>query len=144
MPEYKEADLTNRILCCFYNVYGQLGYGFLEKVYENALILELGEKSIKAVSQSPIPVLYKGKTIGEYFADILVEDKVIIEIKAGKTLMPEHEAQILNYLKATDIEVGLLLNFGPKPEVRRKAFENSRKKANWPQINVDKALKRSK
>ena len=127
MPEYKEAYLTNRILCCFYNVYGQLGYGFLEKVYEKALMLEFEEKGIKAVSQSTIPVYYKGRTIGEYFADILVEDSVIVEVKAVKSLMAEHEAQILNYLKATQIEVGLLLNFGPKPEIRRKAFNNSRK-----------------
>jgi GxxExxY protein len=142
LPEYKDSDLTNLIICCFYNVYGQLGYGFLEKVYENAMIVELKEKVISAIAQSPIPVFYKGKTVGEYFADILVENKVIVEIKAVRALTTEHEAQILNYLKATDVEVGLLLNFGPKPEVRRKVFENSRKTngigRRLTQMNADK------
>ncbi|BCR05272.1 hypothetical protein DESUT3_23410 [Desulfuromonas versatilis] len=127
--ELKEYDLTNLIICCFYNVYGQLGYGFLEKVYENALGLELAAKDLKAVAQSPIIVSYNGQVVGEYFADLVVEDKVIVEIKAVKTLLPEHEAQLLNYLKATDVEVGLLLNFGPKPQIVRKAFENGRKKS---------------
>jgi GxxExxY protein len=127
MLNLQESDLTNLILCCFYNVYGLLGYGFLEKVYANALILELEERGVKAIAQSPIPVFYKGRIIGEYFADILVEDKVIVELKSVRSLLPEHEAQILNYLKATEVEVGLLLNFGPKPDVKRKVFENSRK-----------------
>jgi GxxExxY protein len=127
MLNLKESDLTNLILCCFYNVYGVLGYGFLEKVYANALILELEERGVKAIAQSPIPVFYKSRIVGEYFADILVEGKVIVEIKSVRSLIPEHEAQNLNYLKATDVEVGLLLNFGPKPDVKRKVFENSRK-----------------
>ncbi len=90
-------------------------------------MIELKRESISATAQSPIKVSYDGEIIGEYCADILVEDKVILEIKAARNLAEEHEAQLLNYLKATEIEVGLLLNFGPNPEVRRKAFNNTRK-----------------
>jgi len=90
-------------------------------------MIEFKKDDIPAVSQSAIKVFYEGEVIGEYFADILVDNKVIVEIKAAKQLVEENEAQLLNYLKATDIEVGLLLNFGPKPEVKRKAFDNLRK-----------------
>ncbi len=124
---YKHKELTEAIIKIFYKVYNTLGYGFLEKVYENAMMIELLKRNIPAISQSPIQVVYEDEIVGEYFADILVDEKVIVEIKAAKNLNPDHEAQLLNYLKATDIEVGLLLNFGPKPEIRRKAFENSRK-----------------
>lgn len=104
-----------------------IGYGFLEKVYENALLHELHKGGIPAVSQFPVQVIYDGKVVGEYIADIVVSNSVIVEIKAAKTLLDEHEAQLLNYLRATDLEVGLLLNFGQKPEFRRKAFDNDRK-----------------
>jgi GxxExxY protein len=110
-----------------YKIFNALGYGFLEKVYENAMIIELERERIPVISQAPIRVSYEGKVVGEYFADILIDGKVIVEIKAGKYLAPEHEAQLLNYLKATDVEVGLLLNFGPKPQVKRKVFDNFRK-----------------
>ena len=123
----KSQNLTENIIKIFYNVYGKLGYGFLEKIYENAMMIDLKKEGLKAVSQAPIKVLYDGHTLGEYFADILVEDEVIVEIKATKRLALEHEAQLLNYLKATDIEVGLLLNFGPKPEIKRKVFNNDNK-----------------
>ena len=106
---------------------GGRGYGFLEKVYENAMMIEFMIECISAISQSPIKVFYKEEVVGEYYADILVDDKVIVEIKATRTLALEHEAQLLNYLKATNIEVGLLLNFGPKPEIKRKVFDNNRK-----------------
>jgi len=125
--DFKCKELTDQIIKIFYRVYNKLGYGFLEKIYENAFMIELKEEKIVAVAQAPIQVFYKGQILGEYFADILADNKVIIEIKATKNLMEEHEAQLLNYLKATNIEVGLLLNFGPKPEVRRKAFDNKRK-----------------
>jgi GxxExxY protein len=118
--EGKHRELTEGIIKVFYKVYNALGYGFLEKVYENAIVLELGKEGINAIAQAPIKVLYEGHVVGEYFADILVDDKVIIEIKAVKQLAPEHEAQLLNHLKATDIEVGLLLNFGTRPEVKRR------------------------
>lgn len=127
ISDFKYTALTDQIIKIFYKVYNKLGYGFLEKVYENALMIELNRESLSAISQKPIVVKYEENVIGEYFADIIVQDKVIIEIKATKKLAAEHEAQLLNYLKATDIEVGLLLNFGPKPEVKRKAFDNTHK-----------------
>ena len=125
--DFKYKDLTEKIINIFYRVYNKLGYGFLEKVYENAMMIELKKEGILSVSQSPIKVFYEGEVIGEYYADILVDNKVIVEIKAAKRLVEENEAQLLNYLKATDIEVGLLLNFGTQPEVKRKAFDNTRK-----------------
>jgi GxxExxY protein len=125
--DFKYREITEKIIHIFYKVYNGLGYGFLEKVYENAMLIELKKEGIPALSQSPIKVLYEGEIIGEYYADILVDNKVIVEIKAAKHLIEENEAQLLNYLKATDSEVGLLLNFGIKPEVKRKAFDNFRK-----------------
>jgi GxxExxY protein len=123
----KHSELTEKIIKFFYRVYNTLGYGFLEKVYENAMMIEFKVEDVPAISQYPIEVTYQGEIVGEYYADILVDDKVVIEIKAARTLGIEHEAQILNYLRATDIEVGLLLNFGPKPEIKRKVFDNFRK-----------------
>ncbi len=127
MKPYLHEALTNQIIGAFYRVYNELGFGFLEKVYENALMLALKDVGLKGGSQYPIKVFFNGQTVGEYFADIVVEEKVIIEIKALKRLQPEHESQLLNYLKATRIEVGLLLNFGPKPEIKRRVFANARK-----------------
>ena len=123
----KHTELTEKIIKIFYKVYNKLGYGFLEKIYEKAMVIEFEREGIPAISQSPINVLYDDEIIGEYFADILVDYKVLVEIKATKNIIPEHEAQLLNYLKATDIEVGLLLNFGLKPQIKRKAFDNQRK-----------------
>ena len=128
VEDFKHKELTDRILKTFYKVYNKLGYGFLEKVYENALMIEFRNEKIPAIPQSPIKVFYDGEIVGEYFADIQVDNKIIIEIKAAKRLAEENEAQMLNYLKATEIEVGLLLNFGPKPEFKRKVFDNSRKR----------------
>jgi GxxExxY protein len=125
--DLKFKELTDAVICCFYNVYNILGYGFLEKVYENSMLIELNKLGIDASPQYPISVYYKEHVVGEYFADILVDKFLILEIKAVRNLLPEHEAQLLNYLKATYIEVGLLLNFGPKPEFMRKAFDNARK-----------------
>jgi len=125
--DFKYKELTEKIIKIFYRVYNKLGYGFLEKIYENAMMIEFRREGIPAVPQSPIKVFYEGELIGEYYADILVDNKVIVEIKAEKRLTEENEAQLLNYLKATDIEVGLLLNFGTKPELKRKAFDNLRK-----------------
>lgn len=122
----KHGELTDRIICSFYNVYNTFGYGFLEKVYENALLLELRRAGVEAKAQWPIQVFYHGEVVGEYYADVLVAGKVIVEIKAGRSLVREHEAQLLNYLKATHIEVGLLLNFGPKAEFQRKILDNSK------------------
>jgi len=124
---YKHSKTTDTILKGFYTVYNTLGYGFLEKVYSNALALELRKLGLTVVQESRIAVHYAGLVVGEYFADLVVNDAVIVELKAAKTLAAEHEAQLLNYLKATPYEVGLLLNFGPKPQIKRKAFDNARK-----------------
>jgi len=132
--ELKHKDITDKIIRAFYNVYNELGFGFLEKVYENAIYLELISMDLFCEKQFPIKVFYLGKTVGEYFADIIVERSVIIELKAAEAIAEEHELQLLNYLKATEIEVGLLLNFGKKPEFRRKVFSNELKKLNIKQI----------
>jgi GxxExxY protein len=128
MDKLKHNEITDKIIKAFYQVYNTLGYGFLEKVYENALIIELKKLGLNVIAQHPIKVFYDNAIVGEYFADMFVESTVIIEIKAAKAISIEHEAQILNYLKATQLEVGLILNFGPKTEFSRKAFDNSRKK----------------
>jgi GxxExxY protein len=128
--DYKDIKyklLTEKIIRIFYRVYNNLGYGFLEKVYENAMMIEFKREDVSAFSQYAIKVFYEDEIVGEYFADILVDNKVIVEIKATRNLALENEAQLLNYLKATDKEVGLLLNFGPKPEIKRKVFDNLRK-----------------
>lgn len=124
---YKHSDLTEKIIAGFYAVYSALGYGFLENVYVKALLIELNRRGLKTSDELPIQVFYLGQLVGEYYADIIVNDLVILEIKAGKALAIEHEAQLLNYLKATPYEVGLLLNFGPKPETKRRSFDNTRK-----------------
>ena len=119
---YKHSDLTGKILKAFYNVYNELGYGFLEKVYENAMMIELKKMGLDSEKQRPIKVYYDEILVGDYYADILVEDKVILELKAIENICPEHEVQLVNYLKATEIEVGLLLNFGPKPQQKRRVL----------------------
>ncbi|BDQ02338.1 GxxExxY protein [Ignavibacterium sp.] len=128
MNDYLFQDLTSKIISCFYKVYNKLGFGFLEKVYENALLIELTNSGLRVERQKPINVYYENQLVGEYFADLIVDDKVIIELKAAEALIEEHELQLINYLKATDIEVGLLLNFGKKPEIRRKIFTNDKRK----------------
>jgi GxxExxY protein len=125
--EFKHTDTTELIIKAFYKAYNTLGYGFLEKVYGNALAIELSKLGLDVIQEVRIAVYYGGEVVGEYFADLLVAGVVIVELKAVKRLLEEHEAQLLNYLKATRYEVGLLLNFGPKPEIKRKAFDNSRK-----------------
>ena len=119
---YKE--LTEKILKAYFDVYNQLGYGFLEKVYENALFIELSESGLFTQKQVPLKVHYKDQGVGEYFADLIVENKVILDLKAAESIREEHEYQLINYLRATDIEVGLLLNFGKKPQFKRKIFSN--------------------
>lgn len=119
--------MTAEIIKRFYIVYNKLGYGFLERVYEKSLKFELDKAGFLVERQKPINVYYETELVGEYFADLFVENKVIIELKASEMLCENHELQLINYLKATDIEVGLLLNFGHKPEIRRKAFSNINK-----------------
>ena len=117
-------DKSDLILKGFYNVYNTLGFGFLEKVYENALFIELTDLGLFCERQKPIHVFYKEKPIGEDFADIMVDNCIILELKAVEHVVQEHELQLINYLKATETELGFLLNFGKKPEFRRKIFTN--------------------
>lgn len=122
---YKEE--TDEVIGAFYKVYRSLGYGFLERVYQNALFFELLKRGFKCEAQHPIKVYYEDQLVGEYIADIIVNGHIILELKAVKELWPEHESQLLNYLKATRMEVGLLLNFGVHPQVKRKIFKNTNK-----------------
>ena len=141
VEERQHSEVTEAIICCFYNVYNKLGYGFLEKVYEKALVVELGKIGLLTTSQHPVTVFYEGEVVGEYFCDLHIENKIIVEVKASKSIMQEHEAQLLNYLKATNVEIGLLLNCGPRPEVRRKLFGNEQKqkqKHNGTLVNAEK------
>jgi GxxExxY protein len=128
--ELLHKDLTDKIIKVFYDVYNILGHGFLEKVYQNALYLELTSGGFEVEPQKKIKVFYKGRQVGDYAADMVVDGLIILELKAHEYILQEHENQLINYLKATDKEVGLLLNFGPKPEFRRKVFDNARKKQN--------------
>ena len=120
-------DLTEKIIKAFYTVYNTLGYGFLEKVYENALIIEFQKIDLHSSQQESIKVLYDDHIVGDYVADIIVNDVVIIEVKAAEGLREEHRNQLLNYLKSTDKEIGLLLNFGKKPEFKRVILTNDKK-----------------
>jgi GxxExxY protein len=124
--ELKYGEITRAVIGCAFEVMKELGAGFLESVYEKALLLALRQKGLSAAAQHPITVRFRGETVGEFFADLLVETKVVVELKAVRTIAPEHQAQVINYLNATGIEVGLLINFGnPKLEYRR--FTRSRK-----------------
>lgn len=130
--DLKHKEVTDKILHAFFKVvYPQLGYGFLEKVYENALLIALQSMRLQVQQQEKITVYFQGQVVGEYYADLLVENAVLVELKAASRIMGEHEAQLLNYLRATPYEVGLLLNFGPKPDFRRKVFDNERKTNTW-------------
>ncbi len=121
------SDLTGSVIKAFYKVNNTLGFGFLEKVYENAMCIELRKMDLKVEQQKNIKVHYDGKEIGDYYTDLLVNDLVIVELKAAESLCHEHELQLINYLKATKKEVGLLLNFGKKAEFKRKIFTNDQK-----------------
>src|SRR6187455_1153228 len=118
------SEITNKIINCFYKVYNKLGYGFYEKIYERALLIELNRAGIKYVSQKTVKVFYDEFEIGKYTPDVLVENLVVIENKAAVTISAAHEDQLKNALRATDFEVGLLLNFGITPQFKRKVFAN--------------------
>ena len=128
--EYLHKELTSKIIRCFYKVYNTLGFGFLEKVYENALKYELERNGLFVENQRPIRVYYENLVVGEYFADLMVENKIIIELKAAESLHEKNEIQLINYLKATEIEIGFLFNFGKEPEIRRKIFTKKRIRSN--------------
>jgi len=129
---YKHAEVTGKVIRAFYAVYTYFGHGFLERVYQQAMVVELKEMGLRVGAEKPVEVYYKGEEVGHYVADLVVEDCVLIELKAAQRLHSRHEAQLINYLKATRYEVGLLLNFGPRPHVVRKVFDNRRKgQSSW-------------
>lgn len=123
----KHRDLTERVIGIFYDVYNELGCGFLESVYGNAMLLALRQAGLAAEAHVPAPVWFRGALVGDFRADIVVERKLLLELKAARCIEPVFEAQLLNYLRATPLEIGLLLNFGPKPEFKRMVFDNDRK-----------------
>ncbi len=125
--DFRHGDLTGKIIGLFYEVYNTLGYGFLESVYENALAHKLRQAGMAVTQQAPLRVHYEGIIVGEFFADIIVDNIVILELKTVERLDPAHHSQLHNYLRATECEIGLLLNFGPAAEVKRIILDNSRK-----------------
>jgi len=125
--DLKHRELTQKIIGVFYEVYNELGHGFLESVYQKSLILALNEAGLMVHSPVDIPVWFRGRQVGDFEADVLVEKCVLLELKAASAIHNSHQAQLLNYLRATDIEIGLLLNFGVKPEFKRLVFDNLRK-----------------
>jgi GxxExxY protein len=126
--QLKHSALTEKIIGIFYDVYNELGYGFLECVYKETMRLALTDAGMSVSVEQPIPVYFKGRKVGDFRADMLVDGTVLLELKAVRVLDKAHEAQLLHYLKATSIEVGLLLNFGERPQFRRLLFDNERKK----------------
>ena len=140
----KHKELTETIIGVFYEVYNELGHGFLESVYERAFEVALTSKGFNVLRQIQIPVWFRGQKVGDFVADALVEKCVLLELKAARMLDSSHEAQLLNYLRATEIEVGILFNFGIKPEFRRLAFDNSRKQVqHFGEISIAALLKPS-
>jgi GxxExxY protein len=125
---FKYFELTQKIIGVYYDVYNELGVGFLESVYQKSLALALESAGLKVCSRIDIPVWFRGHQVGQFEGDLLVEQCVLLELKAARALSSAHQAQLMNYLRATEIEVGLLLNFGPKPEFKRVAYDNSRKR----------------
>ncbi|MGA7693811.1 MAG: GxxExxY protein [Candidatus Sulfotelmatobacter sp.] len=124
----KHSDLTEKVIGIFYDVYNELGHGFLESTYAEALVVALVESGLSTAREVPVPVWFRGNKVGQYYADLIVEGVVLLELKAARTLESAHEAQLLHYLRATEIEIGLLLNFGLRPQFRRLLFDNERKK----------------
>lgn len=127
LHELKHGELTNRIIGVFYQVYNELGFGFLESVYHRSLELALRSAGLKVCSPVEVPVWFRGHQVGDFEGDIMVDNCVLLELKSARCLDDSHQAQLLNYLRATDIEIGLLLNFGVKPEFKRLIFDNARK-----------------
>lgn len=128
MKNFPHQELTKKIIGIYYDVYNELGYGFLERVYQNAMLIELKKRGFQVECSKKLIVYYKQDIVGEYVPDIIVNDLIILELKAVEYLIEAHENQILNYLKATDCEIGLVLNFGKDPQFIRKIFTNNFKK----------------
>ena len=125
----KHEDITERVIAAFYHVYNTLGWGFLERVDQGALVIELRKRGLTVEPSAKIIVYYEDTPVGEYFADLLIEGVVMVELKAADYIASEHESQLINHLKATDVDVGLILNFGPKAQVKRKVFETARRRS---------------
>jgi GxxExxY protein len=123
----KHQEITEKIIGVFYEVYNELGHGFLESVYEQAMVIALSEAGLPVVQRAPITVYFHGQLVGDFRADLLVNNQVIVKLKAARALESAYEAQLMNYLRATNIEIGLLMNFGPKPEFKRFIYDNERK-----------------
>jgi GxxExxY protein len=128
LPALKHSDLTEKVIGVFYDVYNELGHGFLESTYAQAMVVALEESGLSSMREVPVPVWFRGRKVGQYYADLIVEGVVLLDLKAARTLESAHEAQLLHYLRATEIEVGLLLNFGLRPQFRRLLFDNERKR----------------
>ncbi len=128
----KHAELTDKIIGSFYDVFNELGHGFLESVYHEAMIVALTQKGLRVEREKPVEVRFRGEIIGLFRTDLVVGDRAIVELKCARTIDSNHEAQLLNYLKATTYEVGLLLNFGNRPHFRRMALETARKRPDTP------------
>jgi len=126
---YKHSAITDLIIGVFYEVYNELGFGFLESVYRNALQLALIEKGLVVEPEKPISVYFRRRKVGDFRADLIVNNLLLLELKTAETIAIAHEAQVLNYLRSTTLEIGLILNFGPKPQVRRLLFDNERKRS---------------
>lgn len=124
---YKYSELTETIIGVFYDVYNELGFGFLESVYRNSLRLALIEKGLRVESEVPVSVFFRGVSVGDFRADLVVNEVILLELKTAEKIIPAHESQVLNYLRSTKLELGLILNFGPRPQVRRLLLDNSRK-----------------
>jgi len=116
------AETSDKIISCAYEVHNKLGFGFSEKVHENAMMIKFSQKQLPSIQQAPINVHFEDQLVGEYFADIFVDNKIIVELKAVSVLSKAHEAQLINYLKATNVKVGLLINFGEKLKIIRRVF----------------------
>ncbi len=127
--DLRRGEITEKIIGVFFEVYNELGFGFLESVYHKAMLHALVDAGLRAETQVYLPVFFRGHLVGDFFADIFVERAVILELKAADELDPAHNSQLLNYLKASPAEVGMLLNFGPKPRFNRLVFDNERKRS---------------
>jgi len=123
----KCQEITEKIIGIFYEVYNEIGNGFLESVYEQSMAIALSEAGLQVVRQAPITVHFRGQVVGDFRTDLLVNNQVIVELKAARAIEQAFEAQVMNYLRATQVEVGLLMNFGPKPEFKRFIYDNERK-----------------
>ena len=130
--DFKHGDITEKVIGVFFAVYNELGFGFIESVYHKAMLIALAETGLRVETQVNLPVFFRGHLVGDFLADILVERAVILELKATSDFVAANESQLLNYLKASSIEIGLLLNFGPKPKFKRFVFDNDRKRSRPP------------